>query len=66
MRAIAITDPAGCVFIGDRPFDDVHGAKSVGMRAVLIPHSNVPAFDGAQPDAVISRLSELSALIDGW
>jgi putative hydrolase of the HAD superfamily len=66
MRAIAVTDPASCVFIGDRPYDDVHGAKSVGMRAVLIPHSDVPAFDGAQPDAVISRLSEVSALIDTW
>ena len=66
MRAIAVSDPASCVFIGDRPFDDVHGAKSVGMRAVLIPHSDVPAFAGAKPDAVISRLSELSALIDTW
>jgi hypothetical protein len=36
------------------------------MRAVLIPHSDVPAFDGAEPDAVISRLSELPALIESW
>jgi putative hydrolase of the HAD superfamily len=66
MRAIQITDPSACVFVGDRPYDDVHGAKSLGMRAVLIPHSDVPAFDGAEPDAVISRLSELPALIESW
>ena len=66
MLAIGITDPSACVFVGDRPYDDVHGAKSVGMRAVLIPHSDVPAFDGAEPDAVISRLSELPGLIESW
>jgi putative hydrolase of the HAD superfamily len=66
MLAIGVCDPSGCVFVGDRPYDDVHGAKSVGMRAVLIPHSDVPAFDGAEPDAVISRLSELLGLIRSW
>ncbi|MEP7026926.1 MAG: HAD family hydrolase, partial [Actinomycetota bacterium] len=43
MQAVGVSDPARCVFVGDRPFDDVHGAKSLGMRAVLIPHSSVPA-----------------------
>jgi len=66
MAAVGVADPAGCVFVGDRPFDDVHGAKSIGMRAVLVPHSQVPGYDGAQPDAVISRLSELQPLIDAW
>ncbi len=66
MGAIGMTDPARCVFVGDRPFDDVHGAKGAGLRAVLIPHSDVPAFDGARPDAVISRLSEIPAIIESW
>ena len=61
MLAIGVTEPSACVFVGDRPYDDVHGAKTIGMRAVLIPHSQVPPFDGAEPDAVISRLSELPA-----
>src|SRR5437588_11337993 len=26
MTAIGVTDPASCVFVGDRPYDDVHGA----------------------------------------
>ena len=39
MTAVGATDPSRCVFVGDRPWDDIHGAKSVGMRAVLVPHS---------------------------
>jgi putative hydrolase of the HAD superfamily len=66
MQAVGVSDPAHCVFIGDRPFDDVHGAKSIGMRAVLIPHSSVPSYDGAKPDAVIERLAELLPLIEAW
>src|SRR5205085_6597425 len=53
MQAVGASDPARCVFIGDRPYDDVHGAKSAGMRAILIPHSSVPSYDGTEPDAVI-------------
>jgi putative hydrolase of the HAD superfamily len=66
MRAVGVSDPAACVFIGDRPFDDVHGAKGIGMRAVLIPHSSVPSYDRARPDAVIQRLTELLPLIEAW
>jgi putative hydrolase of the HAD superfamily len=66
MRAIGITDPAACVFVGDRPYADVHGAKSVGMRAVLVPNSDVPGFEAAEPDAVIGRLSDLLEHLDNW
>ena len=66
MRAIGVTDPAGCVFVGDRPYDDVHGAKSAGMRAVLVPNSAVPAFSGVEPDAVIPRLADLLGYLDRW
>ena len=66
MMAIGETDPAACVFVGDRPYDDIHGAKSAGMRAVLIANSDVPAFDAAEPDATITRLAELPAYLDRW
>jgi putative hydrolase of the HAD superfamily len=66
MRAIGVTDPAECVFVGDRPYDDVHGAKSAGMRGVLVPNSDVPAFAGTEPDAVISRLADLLGHVDRW
>ena len=66
MQAVGVSDPARCVFIGDRPYDDVHGAKSAGMRAILIPHSSVPSYDGTEPDAVIERLAELPDLLASW
>jgi putative hydrolase of the HAD superfamily len=66
MAAVGADDPAVCVFIGDRPYDDIYGAKQAGLRAVLLAGSNVPPFDGAAPDAVISRLSELAPLIESW
>ncbi len=66
MAAVGVDDPAACVFVGDRPYDDIHGAKSVGMRAVWIPHSEVPGYAAAEPDAVITALTELPPLLDRW
>ena len=66
MAAVGVDDPAACVFVGDRPYDDIHGAKSLGMRAVFIPHSEVPAYPDAEPDAVITSLTELPPLLDRW
>ena len=66
MAAVGVDDPAACVFVGDRPYDDVHGAKSAGMRAVLIPNDDVPPFDDVVPDAVITCLAELTDHIDTW
>ena len=66
MHAVGVSDPAACVFVGDRPFDDVYGAKRAGMRAVLVPNSDVPECPDAEPDAVIGRLADLAPLIDAW
>jgi putative hydrolase of the HAD superfamily len=66
MAAVGVTDPASCVFVGDRPYDDVHGAKRAGMRAVLVPHSDVPPYEAAEPDAVIARLADLRPLLESW
>ena len=66
MAAIGATRPRDCVYVGDRPFDDVHGAREAGLRTVLIPHSEVPAFAAAAPDAIIERLADLIAVIDRW
>jgi putative hydrolase of the HAD superfamily len=66
MTAVGVSDPARCVFVGDRPYDDIHGAKSAGMRAVLIPNSDVPPYAAAEPDAVIGRLADLRLLIEAW
>lgn len=57
-------------FVGDRLFDDIHGAQTVGMRGIWIPHSNIPAKEstdlGISPDATIQKLSEIISVIDGW
>jgi putative hydrolase of the HAD superfamily len=66
MTAIGVSDPDRCVFVGDRPFDDVHGAQQAGLRAVLVPNSDVPSYASAIPDAVISRLADLRPLLASW
>ncbi|HEX9356524.1 MAG TPA: HAD family hydrolase, partial [Streptosporangiaceae bacterium] len=66
MAAVGEDNPGACVFVGDRPYDDVHGAKRAGMRAVLIPHNEGPRFDEVTPDAVITRLADLPAHLDAW
>ena len=36
------------------------------MRAVLIPNSDVPPYEAAEPDAVIGRLRDLTPLLRSW
>jgi putative hydrolase of the HAD superfamily len=70
MRAVGVSEPSRCLFVGDRLFDDVWGAQNVGMRAAHLPHSAIPTeqigHTEGTPDATIQRLSELPALIDSW
>jgi HAD superfamily hydrolase (TIGR01509 family) len=69
MAAVGVTDPGRCVYMGDRPYD-ISGAKGVGMRAVLVPHSDIPAVQqvpvDVQPDGVIQRLADLPELLASW
>ena len=70
MAAVGVADPATAVFVGDRPWDDIHGAKSVGMRAILIPHSDIPEEQRGpvegEADAVVQRLGDVLAFVDLW
>ena len=66
MNAIGVSDPASCVFVGDRPYDDIFGAQSLGMRTALIPNSTVPAYAAAVPDVVITRLADLLPHLENW
>jgi putative hydrolase of the HAD superfamily len=66
----ALVDAVGvaaerCVFVGDRLYDDVYGARGLGMRAVWLRNEVVPPWD-VQPDAVIDELSELVDVVDRW
>jgi putative hydrolase of the HAD superfamily len=53
------------VFVGDRLYDDIYGAQSIGMRGVWRRNRAVPEYE-VQPDAVIDRLPELIPLVDKW
>jgi putative hydrolase of the HAD superfamily len=62
--------PRESVYVGDRLFEDVHGPQQVGMRAIWIPHSDLPkeqrvAVD-ATPDAVAERLGDVLDIVDRW
>jgi putative hydrolase of the HAD superfamily len=65
LEATSVSDPSRAVFVGDRAYDDVWGAKQVGMRGVLRRNDLMPAYD-VEPDGVISALPELLPLVDRW
>ena len=46
MSAVGATDPARCVYVGDRLFDDIWGAHQAGLRAIHVPHSVIPRRAG--------------------
>lgn len=67
MDAVGVTEPARCLYVGDRLFDDVYGAHQAGMLAVHIPLSDIPAAQAGHtegsPDGVIHALSELPEIM---
>lgn len=65
LRAVGVDDPRRAVMVGDRLFDDIFGAKALGMRTVFCPNPTLPSFD-VEPDAEIANLAELVELIDTW
>ena len=70
MAAVGSEDPARCVYVGDRLFDDIWGAQQAGLRAIHVPHSTIPPeqvghSEGA-PDAVAHDLSEVATIVAGW
>jgi putative hydrolase of the HAD superfamily len=70
LAAVGVSDPARAVFVGDRPWDDVHGAQQVGMRAILVPHSDIPLHQQMPvevvPDAVVTRLADVLPIVRAW
>ena len=60
--------PAETAFVGDRLLDDVGGAQAMGMRTVqTTQYRKEDEGEGeAVPDAVISHLRELPAVLTSW
>ena len=70
MQAVGVDDPAACVFVGDRLFDDIWGAANVGMRTIHVPHSDIPptqvGHSEGEPDAVAHRLGHVYDVVSAW
>ncbi len=55
------------VYVGDNPFDDVKGAKGVGMGAVWINRHGKELGQGVPPpDYEIRSLTELEQILERW
>lgn len=67
MDAVGATDPARCVYVGDRLFDDIWGARNAGLKAIHVPHSVIPSeqvgHSLGEPDAVVHELAEITDVI---
>ena len=62
--------PSEAVYVGDRPFEDIHGSQQAGMRAIWVPHSQIPASQQVSvdvtPDGVAHQLLDILDILDGW
>ncbi len=63
-------EPCEAVYVGDRPFEDVHGSQAAGMRAIWVPHSKIPVAQQVPvdviPDGVAHELLDILDIVDGW
>jgi putative hydrolase of the HAD superfamily len=53
-------------FVGDRLYDDVGGARAVGMRTVQTRQFRQEEDPSARPDAVVDHLRELPGVLAAW
>jgi putative hydrolase of the HAD superfamily len=70
LAAVGVSNPARAVYVGDRPYEDVHGAQQAGLRAILVPHSDIPEDQqvpvDVTPDGVAHQLLDVLGLVDRW
>ena len=70
VEALGLSDPTRCVYVGDRLFDDIWGARNAGLRSIHIPLSNIPhqqvGHTEGEPDAVVHSLSEIATVVAEW
>ena len=62
--------PTHAVYVGDRLFEDVLGSQEVGMRAIWVPHSDIPTDQqvtvDVEPDGTAHELLDVLGIVDGW
>jgi putative hydrolase of the HAD superfamily len=63
-------EPHACAYVGDRSYEDVHGPQQVGMRAIWVPHSDIPEAQQvsheATPDAVAHEMLDVLDIVERW
>jgi putative hydrolase of the HAD superfamily len=63
-------EPSEAVYVGDRPFEDIHGSQGAGMRAIWVPHSEIPESQQVSvdvtPDGVAHELLDVLDIVDRW
>ncbi len=58
--------PEEAVYVGDRHYEDVHGARGVGMHAVWMDRGDRGLRDDLPaPDHTVASLAELPPILDG-
>lgn len=62
--AAADCRPSELVYVGDHPENDVAAPQAAGCRGVWINRAGLPVPAGLAPDAVITDLTELPAVLD--
>jgi putative hydrolase of the HAD superfamily len=50
------------VHVGDRPYEDISGAKNMGIASVLVRRPDREMSSQYQPDAIIDNLKDLTSL----
>ena len=59
-------DPSEAIYVGDRQYEDVQGASTVGMATVWINRIGTPLDPGLpKPDHQINSLLELPGILSG-
>lgn len=68
-RAVGVR-PEEVLFVGDRPFEDIHGAAAAGMRTALVPFTEIEPDEhgpvAGVPDVTLTSLLDLLELADRW
>lgn len=59
-------NPENCVHVGDDVLADVFGAKKAGIKAIWKANQLSDVKPWIAPDAIITKLSQLKALIEQW
>jgi len=67
VQKLTNVDAQHMVHIGDDPINDISGAKTAGAFAIWLNRNQQQwTLDGCEPDAIITSLYELPALLREW